>query len=159
TNGAGNYTAFIHRYFTYKGYRTQLSPTSGSMGYGLPAAIAAKLADPARPVVCFAGDGCFMMTCQELATAAQYKLPIVVLIADNGMYGTIRMHQEKHYPGRVVGTSLVNPDFVAFAQSFGAAAERVELTEQFHDAFRRALDAGRPALIHLKIDAKALTPR
>ena len=109
TNGAGNYAAFVHRYFEYKRYRTQLAPTSGSMGYGLPAAIAAKLAHPTRAVVNFQGDGCFLMTGQELATAVQYALPIVTVIANNGIYGTIRMHQERDYPNRVVGTTLINP--------------------------------------------------
>ena len=159
TNGAGNYTAFLHRYFQYKGYRTQLAPTSGSMGYGLPAAIAAKLAEPARPVVAFAGDGCFMMTCQELATAVQHGVAIVTIIANNGMYGTIRMHQEKQYPGRVIGTSLINPDFAAFARSFGARGETVERTEDFPTAFARAIDAGKPAVIELKIDPEAISPR
>jgi acetolactate synthase I/II/III large subunit len=158
TNGAGNYTAFLHRYFQYKGYRTQLAPTSGSMGYGLPAAIAAKLAEPARPVVAFAGDGCFMMTCQELATAVQYGLAIVIIVANNGMYGTIRMHQEKQYPGRVIGTSLVNPDFAAFARSFGAHGETVERTDEFRPAFACALDAGEPTVIELKIDQEAISP-
>jgi acetolactate synthase I/II/III large subunit len=159
TNGAGNYAAFLHRYFTYKGYRTQLAPTSGSMGYGLPAAIAAKLADPGRTVVNFAGDGCFMMTSQELATAAQYGLPVITIIANNGMYGTIRMHQEKTYPGRVVGTTLVNPDFAMFARSFGGHGETVTRTEDFAAALARAIDSGKPAVIELKIDAEALTPR
>jgi acetolactate synthase I/II/III large subunit len=158
TNGAGNYTAFLHRYFQYKGYRTQLAPTSGSMGYGLPAAIAAKMAEPARPVVAFAGDGCFMMTCQELATAVQYGVAIVIIIANNGMYGTIRMHQEKQYPGRVIGTNLINPDFAAFARSFGANAETVERTEDFRPAFARAMNAGKPAVIELKIDPEAISP-
>ena len=159
TNGAGNYAAFLHRYFTYKGYRTQLAPTSGSMGYGLPAAIAAKLAEPARPVICIAGDGCFMMTAQELATAAQYGLAIVTVIANNGMYGTIRMHQEKTYPGRVVGTTLVNPDFAMFARSFGGHGETVARTEEFAPALKRALASGKPAVIELKLDPEALTPR
>lgn len=159
TNGAGNYAAFLHRYFAYKGYRTQLAPTSGSMGYGLPAAVAAKLAAPNRPVVAFAGDGCFMMTCQELATAVQYRLPIVTIIANNGTFGTIRMHQEKTYPGRIAGTDLVNPDFAAFARSFGAHGETVEHTEAFPEAFKRALASDRPAVIELKTDAEALTPR
>ena len=159
TNGAGNYAGFVHRYFEYKGYRTQLAPTSGSMGYGLPAAIAAALAEPTRPVVCFAGDGCFLMTAQEMATVAQYGLPVIVIVANNGMYGTIRMHQEKHYPGRVAGTTLMNPDFAALARSFGATGERIERTEEFREAFARALAAGRPALIELKTDPEAITPR
>jgi acetolactate synthase-1/2/3 large subunit len=159
TNGAGNYSAFVHRYFTYKGFRTQLAPTSGSMGYGLPAAIAAKLAKPQSPVVNFAGDGCFMMTSQELATAMQYALPVITIVANNGMYGTIRMHQERHFPSRVVATTLVNPDFAAFARSFGAHGETVELTADFRPAFQRALDSGKPAVIELKIDPEALTPK
>ena len=158
TNGAGNYTAFVHRYFTYKRYRTELAPTSGSMGYGLPAAIAAKIARPDSPVVCFAGDGCFLMTGQEMATAMQYGLPIVVIVANNGMYGTIRMHQERNYPERVIATSLVNPDFAAYARSFGAFGEVVDKTADFRPAFRRALDAGRPALIELRLDPEAITP-
>lgn len=158
-NGAGNYTAWVHRYFCYKGFRTCLAPTAGSMGYGLPAAIAAKLVAPARQVVCFAGDGCFLMNGQELATAVQYDLPLVVIVANNGMYGTIRMHQERHYPGRVLGTELRNPDFAAFARSFGAHGETVAATQDFMPAFERAASAGRPALIELKIDAEAITPR
>jgi acetolactate synthase-1/2/3 large subunit len=158
-NGAGNYAGFLHRYFQYKGWPTQLAPTSGSMGYGVPAAIAAKLAFPERPVIALAGDGCLMMTGQELATAAQYALPIVVIVANNGMYGTIRMHQEKHYPDRVVGTTLVNPDFVALARSFGVCAERLEATEAFPAALQRALGAGAPALIELRIDGEAISTR
>jgi acetolactate synthase I/II/III large subunit len=159
TNGAGNYAAFVHRYFVYKGFRTQLAPTSGSMGYGLPAAIAAKLRYPDRQVVAFAGDGCFMMTCQELATAVQHELPIIVIIANNGIYGTIRMHQEKHYPGRVIATDLRNPDFAAFARSFGAHGETIERTEGFADAFARAEASKRPAVLDLKLDPEAITPR
>ncbi|MEZ5842848.1 MAG: thiamine pyrophosphate-binding protein [Hyphomicrobiaceae bacterium] len=159
TNGAGNYAAFVHRYFAYKAWRTQLAPTSGSMGYGLPAAIAAKLAAPGRTVVNFAGDGCFMMTAQEMATAVQYGLDIVTIVANNGMYGTIRMHQERHYPGRVVGTSLVNPDFAMFARSFGGHGETVERTEDFAAAFERAVASRKPAIIELKIDPEALSPR
>jgi len=159
TNGAGNYAAFVHRYFTYKRFRTQLAPTSGSMGYGLPAAIAAKLAAPQRTVVNFAGDGCFMMTSQELATAVQYGLPIVTIIANNGMYGTIRMHQERSYPSRVVGTALVNPDFAAYARAFGGHGETVTKTEEFRGALERSLASGKPALIELKLDPEAITPR
>jgi acetolactate synthase-1/2/3 large subunit len=158
TNGAGNYAGFVHRYFEYKGYRTQLAPTSGSMGYGLPAAIAAKLADPTRTVVAFAGDGCFMMTGQELATAVQFGAPVVTIIANNGMYGTIRMHQEREYPSRVVGTTLVNPDFAAYARAFGAHGETVTATEEFLPAFERSLDSGKPAIIELVLDPEALTP-
>jgi acetolactate synthase I/II/III large subunit len=159
TNGAGNYAAFVHRYFEYKGYRTCLAPTSGSMGYGLPAAIAAKLAYPERPVVNFQGDGCFMMTSQEFATAVQFALPIVTVIANNGMYGTIRMHQEREYPRRVVGTTLVNPDFAAYARSFGGEGTTVEVTADFAPALQAALRSSKPTIIELKIDPEALSPR
>ncbi len=159
TNGAGNYTAWVHRYYLYGPYRSQLAPTSGSMGYGLPAAIAGKLAAPERPVVAFAGDGCFLMTGQELATAVQYDLPIVIIVANNGMYGTIRMHQERNYPGRVSGTGLKNPDFAALARSYGAAGETVTRTEDFPAALERALAAEGPALIELRTDPDAITPR
>jgi acetolactate synthase-1/2/3 large subunit len=158
-NGAGNYAAFVHRYFEYKGYRTQLAPTSGSMGYGLPAAIAAKLAHPNRPVVNFQGDGCFLMTGQELATAVQYGLPIVTIVANNGSYGTIRMHQEREYPNRVIGTTLMNPDFAAYAKSFGAEGITVAETREFAPAFAQALEARKPAVIDLKIDPEAISPR
>jgi acetolactate synthase-1/2/3 large subunit len=159
TNGAGNYTGFLHRYFEYKRYRTGLAPTCGAMGYGLPAAIAAKLAHPERTVVALAGDGCFMMNGQELATACQYGANVVVLVVNNGMYGTIRMHQEREYPARVMATTLVNPDFAALARSYGAHGELVEETGQFRPAFRRALEAGKPALIELRTDPEAITPR
>jgi acetolactate synthase-1/2/3 large subunit len=159
TNGAGNFTVWAHRFYAFRRYRTQLAPISGAMGYGLPAAIAAKLLHPERQVVCLAGDGDVLMSVQELATAAQLGAAIVVLVVDNGMYGTIRMHQERHYPGRVSGTDLVNPDFVALAESFGCHAERVERTEDAGAALERALAAGRPALLHLPVDAEALTPR
>ncbi len=159
TNGAGNFAAFVHRYFQYKGYRTCLAPTSGSMGYGLPAAIAAKLAHPTRPVVNVQGDGDFLMTGQELATAAQYGLPIVTIIANNGMYGTIRAHQEREYPRRVVGTTLVNPDFAAYARSFGADGYTIEATAEFAPAFRQALASSKPSVIELKLDPEALNPR
>ncbi len=158
-NGAGNYASFLHRYFQYKRWPTQLAPTSGSMGYGLPAAIAAKLQHPDRAVVALAGDGCLQMTVQELATAVQYGLPIVVIVANNGMYGTIRMHQERRYPNRVVGTTLINPDFVALARSFGAEAIRVETTEEFLPALKRALTSGVPALIELRTDPEAISVR
>jgi acetolactate synthase-1/2/3 large subunit len=159
TNGAGNFAAFVHRYFEYKGYRTCLAPTSGSMGYGMPAAIAAKLAHPTRPVVNVQGDGDFLMTGQELATAAQYALPIVTIVANNGMYGTIRMHQEREYPRRVIGTTLVNPDFAAYARSFGAEGHTVETTEDFAPAFRQALGSSKPSVIELKLDPEALSAR
>ncbi len=159
TNGAGNYAAFLHRYFEYKHYRSGLAPTSGSMGYGLPAAIAAKLASPKQTVVNFAGDGCFMMTCQELATAMLYDLPIVTVVVNNGMYGTIRMHQEREYPMRVSGTQLRNPDFAAFARSFGAYGETVTKTEEFAPALKRALRSGTAAIIEVKTDPEAISVR
>ena len=159
TNGAGNYAAFVHRYTQYKGYRSCLAPTSGSMGYGLPAAIAAKLAAPTRTVINFAGDGCFMMTGQELATAVQYGLDVVTVVVNNGMYGTIRAHQERQYPDRVSGTTLVNPDFAAYARAFGAHGETVERTEDFRPALERALASRKAAIIEVKTEQEALTPR
>ncbi|ARP80312.1 thiamine pyrophosphate-binding protein [Bordetella genomosp. 8] len=158
TNGAGNYATWLHRFHRFQRYGTQLAPTSGSMGYGLPAAVGAKRVYRDRTVVCLAGDGCFMMHGQEFATAVQYDLPILVLIIDNGMYGTIRMHQERHYPGRVSATALRNPDFAAYAQAFGGYGERVESTEQFAPALRRALDSGKPAILHCLIDPEVITP-
>jgi acetolactate synthase-1/2/3 large subunit len=159
TNGAGNYSAWCNRFYSYRGFRTQLAPTSGSMGYGLPAAVAAKLAHPDRPVICFAGDGCFQMTGQELATACQHRLPIIVLLFNNRMYGTIRMHQEREYPKRVVGTELVNPDFVKLAEAHGAFGARVARTAEFAPVFAEALGADRPTLIEIMIDPEAITPR
>jgi len=159
TNGAGNYTAFLHRYYQWKSYPSQLAPTSGSMGYGLPAAIAAKLAYPERTVVALAGDGCMLMTVQELATAVQYGLPIVIIVANNAMYGTIRMRQERLYPGRVVATSLVNPDFAALARSFGAAGVTITRTEDFLPVLRRALTVPLPTVIELRLDPEAISPR
>ena len=129
------------------------------MGYGVAAAIAAKLVHPDRIVLCFTGDGDFVMSSPEFATAVQYELPIVVLLVNNGMYGTIRMHQERLYPGRVVGTDLVNPDFTAFARSFGAHGETVERTEDFEGAFERAAGSGLPAVVELKVDPEAISPR
>jgi acetolactate synthase-1/2/3 large subunit len=158
TNGAGNYTIWLHRYFEYRQFGTQLAPQSGAMGYGIPAALAAALVHRDRVVVTFAGDGCFQMSGQELATAVQERLPVIVLIVNNGMFGTIRMHQERRFPGRVIGTELVNPDFVALGQAYGAHAERVERTEEFPAAFERARAAGRPALIELVTDPDVLTP-
>jgi acetolactate synthase-1/2/3 large subunit len=157
-NGAGNYAAFVHRYYRFRRYGTQLAPTSGSMGYGLPAAVAAKLRHPDVPVVAFAGDGCFQMTGQELGTAVQAGAAVVVVVVDNGIYGTIRMHQERAYPGRVSGTELGNPDFVALAAAYGAHAERVTATDAFAPAVERALAAGQPALLHLHLDPEAITP-
>ncbi|MCG7326884.1 thiamine pyrophosphate-binding protein [Achromobacter sp. ACRQX] len=159
TNGAGNYSAWAHRYYRFSQPRTQLAPTSGAMGYGVPAAIAAKLRHPDRQVICLAGDGCFLMTSQELATVKQHQLGIVFIVFNNGMYGTIRMHQEVHYPGRTIGTDLCNPDFVAYAQSFGVTAERVDTHEAFGPALARALDGGSPYLIELSLDPEVITPR
>ena len=158
TNGAGNYSGWVHRFHRFRRFGTQVAPTSGSMGYGLPAAIAAKLRQPRRPVICFAGDGCFQMTGQELGTAMQAGAAVIILVVDNGMYGTIRMHQERHFPGRVHATALANPDFAALARSYGAHAERVETNPDFAAAFARALAADKPALLHLKVDPEAITP-
>jgi acetolactate synthase-1/2/3 large subunit len=159
TSGAGNFTVWAHRYYAFRSYPSQLAPRSGAMGYGVPAAVAAKVVHPDRVVVCLAGDGDFLMTGQELATAVQEALPIVVLVINNGMYGTIRMHQERHYPGRVVGTDLVNPDFAAYARAFGAHGALVERSEDFPGALEEALAAGRPAVLELRVDPEAITPR
>jgi acetolactate synthase-1/2/3 large subunit len=158
-NGAGNYTVWVHRFYRYRQARTELAPTNGAMGYGFPAAIAAKLCQPERTVVCFAGDGCFMMYPQELATAVQFGAPLVVIVVNNGMLGTIRMHQEREYPGRVSATELRNPDFVALARAFGAHAECVERTGDFPAAFERAQAAGVPALIELRTDPRQIGPQ
>jgi acetolactate synthase-1/2/3 large subunit len=183
TNGAGNFATWAHRFWRYAPVsarrladgqlaapdalggaqtRSQLAPTSGAMGMGVPAAVAAAIAQPERCVVCFAGDGDFLMTGQELATAAQYGAGLVVIVFDNGMYGTIRMHQEREYPGREIGSNLSNPDFVQYAKAFGGHAEKVETTEAFAPALARALavarDERRPALLHLKVDPQAITP-
>ena len=156
--GAGNFAGWLHRHFHYKGFRTQLGPTNGSMGYGYPAAVAAKLALPARNVIAVCGDGDFLMNGQEIATAAQYGAAFVALVVNNGLYGTIRMHQEREYPGRVFGTELRNPDFAAYARAFGGHGETVERTEEFAPAFARAAASGKPALIELRIDPDAITP-
>ncbi len=157
SGGAGNFSGWMHRYFRYKGFRTQLGPTNGSMGYGLPAAVSAKLAAPERTVVAVCGDGDFLMNGQELATAAQYGAPVIALVVNNGMYGTIRMHQEREYPGRVSGSELKNPDFAAYARAFGGHGETVEETAQFAPAFERARASGKPAVIELRIDPDAIT--
>jgi acetolactate synthase-1/2/3 large subunit len=158
TNGAGNYAAWLHRFYVHRGFRTQLAPTSGAMGYGLPAAIAAKLEHPDRVVIAAAGDGCLMMIVQELATAVQHGAAIIVIVSDNGSYGTIRMHQERHFPGRVMATDLANPDFTALARAFGCFAVRVEETAAFPAALAAAREAGRPAVIHLKTDVEHISP-
>lgn len=157
-NGAGNFATWVHRFWPFRHFGTQLAPTSGSMGYGLPAGVAAKRLLPQRCVVVFAGDGDFLMHGQELATAVQYDLPILIILLDNGMYGTIRMHQERNYPERVVATTLKNPDFAAYAQAFGAYGERVTETAAFGPALQRAIASGQPALLHCLIDAQAITP-
>jgi acetolactate synthase-1/2/3 large subunit len=157
TNGAGNYATWMHRVFRYGGGRRQLAPYSGSMGYGVPAAITAKLLHPERVVVSWNGDGCFLMNGQELATAVQYGCAVVFVVTDNGMYGTIRMHQERQYPARVSGTELRNPDFAQLARAYGAHGETVVTTDEFAPAFERALAARGPALLHVKVDPQALT--
>ena len=159
TNGAGNYSAWPNRFYRYRAFRSQLAPTSGSMGYGLPAAVAAKITCPDRPVICFAGDGCFLMNGQELATASQHGAAIIVLVINNGMYGTIRMHQERDYPGRESGTHLDNPDFVKLGEAYGCWSTRVTQTEEFAPALEDAMASGKPALIELMVDPEAITPR
>jgi acetolactate synthase-1/2/3 large subunit len=158
TNGAGNYAIWLHRFYRYRTYRTSLAPTSGSMGYGVPGAVAAKMAMPNRDVIAFAGDGCFMMHGQELATALQHDLPIIVVVVNNGMYGTIRMHQEREHPKRISGTALKNPDFVALAKAYGAMGELVTKTQDFKPALRRAKASGKTYLIEIQVDPEALTP-
>ncbi|MBX6327564.1 MAG: thiamine pyrophosphate-binding protein [Pseudolabrys sp.] len=158
TNGAGNFAAWIHRFYRFRRFATQVAPTSGSMGYGFPAALAMKRLHPHRTVVCIAGDGDFLMTGQDFATAVQYDLAVIVVVADNRLYGTIRMHQEREYPGRVIATDLRNPDFVAYARAFGGFGALVEKTADFPPAFAQAVASGRPSIIHLKLDPEAITP-
>ena len=157
-NGAGNYAAWIHRFYRFRQFGTHIAPTSASMGYGMPSAVAMQRLHPERTIVCLNGDGDFLMNGQEFATAIQYELPIIVIIADNGIYGTIRMHQERQYPGRPIATTLKNPDFSAYARAFGGFGATVERTEDFPDAFTAAQQSTRPAIIHLKIDPEAITP-
>ncbi|TCT03233.1 thiamine pyrophosphate-binding protein [Aquabacter spiritensis] len=157
-NGAGNYATWIHRYFRFRTGGIQLAPTSGSMGYGIPAGVMAKRQFPDRTVVAFAGDGCYLMNGQEFATAVQYGVPVINIVVDNGMYGTIRMHQEREYPGRVSASTLRNPDFAAYARAFGGHGETVLRTEDFLPAFARAQASGLPAILHCKLDPEALTP-
>ncbi len=158
-NGAGNYGIWLHRFYRYRQFGTQLAPTSGSMGYGAPAGIAAKLVHPNRTVVVFTGDGDFLMTGQEFATAMQYNAAVIFIVANNGMYGTIRMHQERNYPGRVSGTDLTNPDFAAYARAFGGFGALVTKTEEFPTAFEKAQGSGLPSILELRIDPEAITPR
>ncbi len=157
TNGAGNYAGWLHRYFCFKRFRTQLAPTSGSMGYGFPAAVSAALEYPGKTVVCLAGDGCFQMTLNEMSTAVQHGAAPIVVVVNNGRYGTIRMHQERHYPGRVSGTDLANPDFAALARAYGGHGEVVTRTADFAHAFARARAAGTVAVIEVRVDAEALS--
>ncbi len=157
-NGAGNYSIWLHRFYRWTQYGTQAAPTVGSMGYGVPAAVAAKLAHPGRIVVSFSGDGCFLMNGQELATAVQHRANAIFIVINNSMYGTIRMHQERGYPGRVVATDLTNPDFAALARAHGANGETIEHTQDFAPAFERALAADVPSLIELRLDSRAITP-
>jgi acetolactate synthase-1/2/3 large subunit len=158
TVGAGNYTGWVHRFMRFRQFGSFLGPTCGSMGYGAPAAVAAKRLYPDRTVVAFAGDGCFLMNGQEFATAVQHALPVIFIVVDNGMYGTIRMHQERDYPGRVSATALTNPDFAAYARAFGGHGATVEKTAEFADAFEQARGFGKPTIIHVKIDPEAITP-
>ena len=159
TNGAGNFAIWSGKFFRFSAEQRLLAPQSGAMGYGLPAAIAAKIAEPNKTVVCFAGDGDFQMTLQELATAKQAGAQPIVLILNNGSYGTIRAHQERHYPARVSGTDMVSPDFTMLAKSYGFHAERIARTEDFEAAFERALASETGAILDLDISVEALTPR
>jgi acetolactate synthase I/II/III large subunit len=158
TNGAGNYATWLHRFHRFRKFATQSAPASGTMGYGLPAAVAAKALHPEREVICFAGDGCFMMHGQEFATAVRYNLPIITLLVNNSMYGTIRMHQEREYPGRVSGTGLTNPDFADLARAYGGHGETVTKTEDFAAAFERARKSGKPSIIEIIQNPEAITP-
>ena len=159
TNGAGNYSGWVQRFYQYTGFRTQLAPTNGAMGYGVPSGVAAKVVHPDRVVVSFSGDGCFTMNGQELATAMQYDLPVLFIVVNNSMYGTIRMHQEREYPARVYATTLKNPDFAALAKAYGLHGEVVNKTAEFEPAFERAIASGKPALLELRIDPEAITTR
>ncbi|WP_270374831.1 thiamine pyrophosphate-binding protein [Marinicauda sp. Alg238-R41] len=158
TNGAGNYAAWLHRFFKHRSYRTQLAPTSGAMGYGVPAGVAAKIMAPEREVISVNGDGCFLMCGQELATAMHYGANVIFIVVDNGAYGTIRMHQEREYPNRVSGTDLTNPDFKKFAESFGLYATTIEHEDEFGAAFKRARRAKRPAMIVIRGDIETIAP-
>jgi acetolactate synthase-1/2/3 large subunit len=157
-NGAGNFSGWLHRFYRLRKFNSFVGPTSGSMGYGVPAAVGMKRLYPERNVFCLAGDGDFLMNGQEFMTAVQYDLPIVIAIIDNGMYGTIRMHQEREYPGRVVATALKNPDFAAYARAFGGYGATVERTADFPKAYEAARASGKPAILHVKVDPSAITP-
>ena len=158
TNGAGNYAIWLHRFFRYRRFGQQLGPQSGSMGYGIPAAIGSAFANPGAMTIAFAGDGCALMTIQELATIAEHRLPILVIVVDNGRYGTIRMHQERDYPGRTIGTEVISPDFASVARGFGLAATTVHTTEEFISAFDAAFETGAPHLLHLLQDRNVISP-
>jgi acetolactate synthase-1/2/3 large subunit len=158
TNGAGNFATWVHRFYPYGAYKTQLAPANGSMGYGLPAAIAAKIVNPEKVVIAVCGDGDFMMNCQELATAARYDSFPIVLLVNNSMLGTIRMHQEREFKSRVIATDLTNPDFVKFADSFGMPGFRVSKTAEFAPAFAKALASKKGALIELVLDQEVISP-
>jgi len=158
TNGAGNYAIWVHRYYRYRKPGTQLAPTSGAMGYGVPAAVAAKLRHPDRTVVSFAGDGCFQMNCNELGTALQYGAKVLFIVVNNGIYGTIRMHQERRFPDRVSGTDIINPDFPALCEAYGGKGYLVTSTEAFNEAFDDALGNDRMALIEIRIDPDDIAP-
>ena len=159
TNGAGNYSGWVHRFYQHRKYRTQLAPTSGAMGYGVPAAVGAAIVYPERTVVSFAGDGDFLMNGQEMATAVQYGAKVIIIVVNNGIYGTIRMHQEREYPARISGTDLHNPDFAAMARAFGLDGEIVTRTAEFRPAFERALERKGSTLLELRIDPEAITTR
>ena len=158
TNGAGNFATWVHRFYSYGPFKTQLAPANGSMGYGLPAGIAAKIAEPEKVVIAVCGDGDFMMNCQELATAARYKAFPIILLVNNSMLGTIRMHQEREFKSRVIATELTNPDFVKFADSFGIPGYRVTKTEEFAPIFAKALESQQGALIELVLDQEVISP-
>lgn len=157
-NGAGNYAIWLHRYWRHQRLGTQLAPTSGSVGYSVPVGVMAKRQFPDKPVVVFSGDGCFLMQGQEFAVAVQYRIHVIIVIIDNGMYGTIRMHQERNYPNRVIGTDLENPDFAALSRAYGGHGETVRETSEFEPAFERSLACGQPAIIHCFLDPQAITP-
>jgi acetolactate synthase-1/2/3 large subunit len=158
TNGAGNFAGWVHRFFRFRRYGTQLAPTSGTMGYGLPAAIAAKLLHRDRIVVCFTGDGDFQMTGNEFQTAVQYGANVILIVVNNGMHGTIRMHQERHHPGRVIATDITSPDYAALARAHGGHGEKVERTADFAAAFERAVASSKPAIIEVILDPEAISP-
>jgi len=159
TNGAGNYASWVHRFYQHRKFRTQLAPTSGAMGYGVPSAVAAAITHPGRTVVSFSGDGCFLMNGQEMATAVQYGAKVIFIVINNGIYGTIRMHQEREYPGHVSGTTLHNPDFAAMGRAFGLNGELITRTDEFRPALSRALAATTSTLLEIRIDPDAITPR